>query len=318
MKFTLEFEHKDLARAERLNKILELLPRYHTDRRWNAKIVNRLLHMAQFVSPGSRFLGCPVFESSINRSGRRIGLRFLMPSGAPRAVYIHFHGGAWVIGNARLDDRLTSRLAQECQLLVIAVDFHNAVDDRLDVTLDDCEAALEWVYQNLPALGVEQIVLGGESSGAQLAAQVLLRLRDKNLETRVSGFVSMCGAFDLLGSRSLKLASGRSLIVSAPSAYRNIERLRPSLAQHEADGPLYARLNGLPPALFIAGELDPIVDDSVEMYRRWQRANDNATLTVVPAAPHGFHRLPTSVARATNKFARRWVLQTLGAEPRPH
>jgi acetyl esterase/lipase len=317
MKFTLNFEQKILARAKRLNKILELLPRYHTDRRWNAKIMNLLLRIAQFASPRAGFSGCLVFERSINRGGRRIGLRFLMPSGAPRAVYIHFHGGAWVIGNARLDDRLTSRLAQECQLLVIAVDFHNAVDDRLDLTLDDCEAALEWVYQNLPALGVEQVVLGGESSGAQLAAQVLLRLRDKKPEKIVSGFVSMCGAFDLLGSRSLKQASCRSLIVSGPSAYRNLERLRPSLSQHEADGPLHARLEGLPPALFIAGELDPIVDDSVEMYRVWQQTNGNATLTVVPAAPHGFHRLPTAVARATNKFARQWVLQTLGAEARP-
>jgi acetyl esterase/lipase len=62
---------------------------------------------------------------------------------------------------------------------------------------------------------------------------------------------------------------------------------------------------GLPPALFIAGELDPIIDDSTDMYRCRQKANANATLSVVPTGPHGFNRFPTAIATETHAFVRR-------------
>ncbi|WP_246617924.1 alpha/beta hydrolase fold domain-containing protein [Rhizobium populisoli] len=53
--------------------------------------------------------------------------------------------GAWVLGNARLDDGITPQIAKECQVLAVAVDFHNASDDRVDKFVDDREAALEWM-----------------------------------------------------------------------------------------------------------------------------------------------------------------------------
>ncbi|MFP3547005.1 alpha/beta hydrolase fold domain-containing protein [Rhizobium sp. SIMBA_035] len=306
-------EGKHVTRAQWLNALLQLLPRYHTDRRWNAKVANALVRGSQSIIPSRLFHNCRVFSRSISAGERSVGMRFLLPDGAPRGVYVHFHGGAWVLGNARLDDGITSRVVRECQVMAIAVDFHNALDDRVDLAIDDCEIALNWVVRNLSDLGVGRIVLGGESSGAHLAAQALLRLRDRGLVDAFSGFISTCGAFDFTGSHSLRSADSGSLIVDAPAALRNLQRLRPSLALSERDGPSHARLEGLPPALFIAGELDPIVDDSIQMFRTWQDANGNASLGIVPVGPHGFNRLPTAIARITNAHVRAWLIDRFSA-----
>ena len=71
--------------------------------------------------------------------------------------------------------------------------------------------------------------------------------------------------------------------------------------------PLYADLTRLPPALFLVGTIDPLVDDSRLMAERWQAANGNARLILVPESPHAFNRLPTAAAARTNAWVRTWL-----------
>ncbi|MQX61637.1 alpha/beta hydrolase fold domain-containing protein [Sinorhizobium meliloti] len=75
--------------------------------------------------------------------------------------------------------------------------------------------------------------------------------------------------------------------------------------------PLFCDLAGLPAALFIVGELDPVLDDSLLMYDKWQNANHNATLLIVPEGPHGMNRLPTRMASKINDFARQWIKKAI-------
>jgi acetyl esterase/lipase len=121
----------------------------------------------------------------------------------------------------------------------------------------------------------------------------------------------MCGCFDLTGSESLRRSSRESLVINGPSALGNLQRLTPSLSGREAKGPLFADLSGLPPALLIAGALDPTVDDSLAMARQWQQQSGNADCIVVPDAPHGFNRLPTKLAARANNFVREWMSRAI-------
>ncbi|WP_281026153.1 alpha/beta hydrolase fold domain-containing protein [Rhizobium sp. BK376] len=68
---------------------------------------------------------------------------------------------------------------------------------------------------------------------------------------------------------------------------------------------MHADLRKLPPGLFFAGQLDPIVDDSINMHARWDQANGNARLVIIPEGPHGFNRMPTRLAEKTNAVGRR-------------
>ena len=77
--------------------------------------------------------------------------------------------------------------------------------------------------------------------------------------------------------------------------------------------PLYADLARLPPAVFLVGTIDPLVDDSRLMAERWQAKNGKARLILVPESPHAFNRLPTRAASRTNAWVRAWLDRRLAA-----
>ena len=68
-------------------------------------------------------------------------------------------------------------------------------------------------------------------------------------------------------------------------------------------------LSGLPPALFIVGDKDPLQDDSLRMHAKWLAQSGNSELIVVPEAPHGFNHLPTTTAAKTNAYIRTWLAE---------
>ncbi|MBB3527075.1 alpha/beta hydrolase [Rhizobium sp. BK456] len=298
----------DLVAAQRLNSVLAAIPRFHTSRRWNARLVNAALRLHRAM-PDLRRWRSKVCVTPI--PGTSCSLRLTHPVAPRRAMLLHFHGGAWVMGSARLEDRLAADIAGECGMLVAAVDFPNAVDDDLDRTLQECIATTAWVIDNLETFSVDCIFLSGESSGAHLALESLLSLRSTGRHSVVHGFYAVCGAFDLEGTTSLRDSPGSALLINGPSALENLHRLSASLPVHLRRGPLHAVLQGLPPALFIAGELDPIVDDSIEMHAKWCNVDGRAWLAVVPDGPHGFNRMPTRLASMTNAFGRRWLSERL-------
>jgi acetyl esterase/lipase len=310
------FERSEIARAHRLNRILAHLPRYHTGRRLNARLLNALIGIGQKFAPSfpAKDISLSALQITVPSGKREI--RLLLPSAATSAILLHFHGGAWVLGNARLDDRWNGAIASKAGVTVAAADFHLATDDHLDRTIDDAVAVTEWILDHLDQLGATKLFVGGESSGAHLAACSLVRLAARRPLHGLCGFLSFCGAFDMAGSDSLKQAGGRSLILDAPSAVRNLERLTATLpagAVHSPEvSPYLADLSGMPPALFIGGALDPIKDDSQKIYDRWARCNGNATILIVPEAPHGFERLPTRLADKTLAYACEWMKAVAG------
>ncbi|WP_245430322.1 alpha/beta hydrolase [Rhizobium tropici] len=294
--------------ARRLNWMLNHLPRYRPDRRWNARLLQGLIEACQLCILDVIFHR-QVYIRTIKTKAGPVAIRFTAPPFTPAGLYIHFHGGAWVMGNARLEDGLAKRMAQRHGILVAAVDFRNARDDRLERTLQQCISATEWLIDNLIDFNVDRVVIGGESSGAHLACEALLHLQRISKISHIAGFYSVCGGFNLGASGSLREASHRSLLIDGPATIANLRRLVPSLPDDRQRGPLHCDLTGLPPALFIAGALDPIVDDSIEMSAKWLRRNGNCSCIIVPEAPHGFNRFPTSLANKANEFAARWIKQ---------
>jgi acetyl esterase/lipase len=60
--------------------------------------------------------------------------------------------------------------------------------------------------------------------------------------------------------------------------------------------PLYADLGDLPPARFVVGTRDPLLDDTLFMSARWRAAGNACELEVVAEAVHGFTAFPLTVA----------------------
>ncbi len=234
--------------------------------------------------------------------GNKITLRTFVPD-QPKGVYLHIHGGGWVLGRAHLQDPRNEQIASGCEVAVVSVDYRLAPEHRYPAALDDCEAAALWVAENAKAeFGVENIVIGGESAGGHLSATTLIRMRDKHGFDGFRAANLVYGVYDLYMTPSQSNWGERILVLSTPIMKWFSEQFIDDDKRRDPDvSPLYANLGGLPPALFTVGTLDPLLDDTLFMYQRWIAAGNAAELAVYPGGPHGFDGHPTELARRSRR-----------------
>lgn len=250
-----------------------------------------------------------------------LGMRLLEPPGTARALVVDLHGGGWVVGSAALNDRLTGHLA-ESGFAVASVDYRLLDDVRgvwMPDAVADCVAALRWaVDKGARLFCTDRVFVIGESAGAHLAALALLALRDQGATARLAGAVFVQGVFDLSGTPSARSAGPEALLFDGPNLERDLGRLTPErdeAARKQPDiSPLYADLTGLPPALFVLGEIDPFRDDSRLMAGRWAEVAP-ATRLDIPEAPHGFQHFGAPTAALAQAFIRDWIASELSNHP---
>lgn len=317
----LAFDERDLAEARRINRLLAAVPRPRFASARELALLQGALRISQrFPQPRLRS-NLVIEQRTIRALGREAAVRILRPAKGPcHGVYIDIHGGAWALGNAQMDDRLNAAIVEACGLAVVSVDYRLVPTNPLRACQDDCETAAAWVLSDGEAVfGSGTVFIGGESAGAHLAVSTALRLRHRPEFARVAGMVLFYGCYDLTGCASLRAAGQDTLILHGPTLSDALPRLTPDLC--EADrrrpdvSPAYADLRGLPPALILVGEKDPLLDDSLTLAQRWSAANGPVELHRVPEAPHAFNRLPTRVAAKANAYVRAWLNRRLEAEP---
>jgi len=251
-------------------------------------------------SPDARWLEIP-------SRGGTLRLRVLAPKGEPRGVYLHLHGGGWVIGAADEQDVLLQAVADEAGLVGVSVDYRLAPEHPYPAAQDDCEDAALWLLEHGPSkLGVPaRYTIGGESAGGHLSVSTLLRLRDRHgITGAFAGANLVFGAFDLSGTPSRRHWGDRPLVLTDSTMTWFAQSYLPGYsteAMREPDiSPLYADLRDLPPALFTVGTADALLDDTLFMAARWQAAGNETDLRVYAEGCHGFNAFPTAVGQLAN------------------
>lgn len=246
-------------------------------------------------------------DLTIRGRGGDLRLRVIAPEGPVSGVYLHLHGGGWTLGAADMQDPALAAMADATGLCVVSVDYRLAPEHPFPAAPHDCEDAAVWLLERGAAeLGApRRFVLGGESAGAHLAVLTLLRLRDHHGAGDAFRAANLVvGAFDLSMPPSARLWGDRNLVLSAPIMEFFVGGFLPGTdaeaRRAPAVSPLFADLRGLPPALFTAAMLDPLVDDSLFMWTRWRAAGCAAELRLWPEAVHGFTAFPLAMARAAN------------------
>lgn len=316
-----DFTADEMAQARRLNRQLRWGPRFRAPTRLGRMMIQSMLGMQAFMPHG--MYGISISTRRISWLGHSVSVRILKPAGAPRGVYIDYHGGGWAIGTAAMDDLVNARLVRDSGLAVVSVDYTTLPDIAFLDMIAQCHAAADWVFEHAEAeFGMRDVFIGGESAGSHLAACAILRLREARRDfARLRGAVLFYGPYDLSCTPSVRAATHETIVLDGPAMTSGIAKLLPERNEEErrdpAVSPLYADLRGLPPALLLCGTIDPLIDDSRLMAERWQATNGNAKLIVVPEAPHAFNRFPTRVAAKTNAFVREWIGEQLAAGAMP-
>jgi acetyl esterase len=237
-------------------------------------------------------------RSISGRDGNEIALRIVAPDN-PRGVYLHIHGGGWVLGGADMQDPKLERIADNTGLAAASVEYRLAPEHPYPAGPDDCEAAALWLARNAKAeFGSDVLTIGGESAGGHLAAVTLLRMRDRHGYTGFRGANLVYGAYDMSMTPSQRLFGAERLVLRTIDIVQFANAFLPTVTdRRDPDiSPLYARLGNMPPALFSVGTADALLDDTLFMYARWIAAGNQAELAVYPGGAHGFTLFPNALA----------------------
>jgi len=302
---------------QKFNTRLSRLPRFKIRNRITPIALQSLLKISQ-IGSGRKLTkqGLKAENRRVTVDDQSVALRIIRPLGSIKGIVIDFHGGGWVIGNAQMNDDLNAKMAIECEVAVISVNYRLAVWTPIESIISDCLCAARWAlstseFKDLPAIVV------GESAGGHLAVATLLRLKAyPDLLTRVSGALLYYGVFDLTGTDSVRNAGPETLVLDGPGMVEALRLLTPGLTDEERRrpclSPLYGDLQGFPPALMFAGELDPLRDDTQALAAKW-RMSSAVEAHVVPHAPHGLIHFPTKMATKVIKYSHAWIRTQLAA-----
>jgi acetyl esterase/lipase len=230
--------------------------------------------------------------------GHDIPLRIIAPA-TPRGVYLHIHGGGWVLGGADMQDPMLERLADATGLAVVSVEYRLAPEYPYPAGPDDCEAAAAWLARDAKAeFGSDALTVGGESAGGHLSAATVIRMRDRHGYTGFRGANLVYGAYDMSMTPSQRRFGDTRLVLRTIDIVQFANAFLPTIPERRDPdiSPLFADLKGLCPALFSVGTSDALLDDTLFMHARWLAGGNAAELAIYPGGAHGFTLFPNKLA----------------------
>jgi triacylglycerol lipase len=227
---------------------------------------------------------------------------------APLPLLLHLHGGGFVFGTADMSDPSHRAWAEATSCIVASVDYRLAPETRFPGALDDCFAALKWIYAHAAKLGVDpaRIAIRGDSSGGGLAAALALRARDEGGPPIAFQLLIYPMLDDRTGAtRAAAPFAGEFIWTTADNrfAWEAVLGMPPGAATGVSPYAAPARatdLSGLPPTLIATAALDIFIDENLDYASRLITAGVPTELIVAPGAYHGFETLnPGAVVSRT-------------------
>lgn len=313
----------ELAQVRRFNKKLAWLPRFRIRNRLTPRVIQALLRASQIGGADKlRKHGLKAQCTWASVGGVSVPVRIIRPTGTAKGVVLDFHGGGWVIGNAQMNDDFNLAMVHACAVAVVSVDYRLAVSTPIAGLLQDCLCAARWLlsddcneFADLP------VIVVGESAGAHLAAATLLALKQSpDLLQRVRGALLYYGVYDLTGTPSVRAAPAETLVLDGPGMLDALRMLTPGLTDPQRRqpplSPLYGDFSDFPPTLMFAGELDPLLDDTLQLAERWQQSAP-VEVHILPSSPHGFIHFPTALAARVLAYSREWITARVAGQAAP-
>jgi acetyl esterase len=221
-----------------------------------------------------------------------IPIRVYTPEGSgPFPILVYLHGGGWVIGDLESHDAPCRLLTSKVGCVTVAVDYRLAPEHKFPAGVEDCFAATKWVAENARELNgdASTLAVGGDSAGGNLSAVVSQLARDAGGPKIAFQLLIYPATEAELDTYSHKTFTDYFLTkddilwfwahyLRGP-ADRKDPRIAPALAKS---------FNGLPPALIITAEFDPLRDEAESYGEKLRSAGVPVTVSRYEGMIHGF------------------------------
>lgn len=217
-------------------------------------------------------------------------------AGEARAAALFFHGGGMYLGDLETHDHVCRYLCKQARLVVVAVDYRLAPENKFPAALEDCYSSLVWTAANAAELGIDpsRIALVGDSAGGTLVVSVCLLVRQRG-GPRIAYQVSVYPALSMTDGQEFpsrtELGTGEYFISMGDFAFfRNLYLSDPDEeARDPLVSPIYAdNFRGLPPALVISAGYDPCRDENARYAERLETDGVPVTYRCFASTIHPF------------------------------
>ena len=222
-----------------------------------------------------------------------IPIRIYTPAGSePFPALVFFHGGGWVICDLDTHDNLCRRLCNGADCIVVSVDYRLAPEHKFPAAPEDCYAATQWVARHAAEINAipDKIAIGGDSAGGNLTAVVAQMVRDQagpRLALQLLIYPATDFTFD--GPSIHENAKDYFLTIDDMNWFMNYYLNSDADKKNPLASPLQsANLRGLPAALVITAEYDPLRDEGEAYGKRLKEAGVPVTISRYNGVIHGF------------------------------
>ena len=238
----------------------------------------------------------------------QVSVRIYTPNGdGPFPCLVWFHGGGWVVGDLDSADATARHLTVGSGCVVVSVDYRLAPETKFPGPAEDCYSATSWVFDNASSLGIlaDKIAVGGDSAGGNLATAVCLMIKDRGgPDLTMQLLVYPVTDWSFKTPSYSDNAEGYQLTKDTMIWYWDQYVSHDGDAENPYAAPLKAPdLAGLPSALVITAEFDPLRDEGEAYASRLKDAGVPTSCTRYSGMIHGFFGMSAVLDKGKDAIA---------------
>ncbi|HET8641427.1 MAG TPA: alpha/beta hydrolase [Pseudonocardiaceae bacterium] len=268
----------------------------------------RMYHGLTVEFPYQVAPGVTVSDETVSGpDGRTLKVRRYRPERITgRGALLYIRGGGFVVGSLETHNAVVSEAAANTGMVCFALDFRMAPEHPFPAGLEDCYGALCGIVAQAGRFGIDadRIVVGGESSGANMSVVLSMMTRDRG-GPAIRGQALISPVLDFTrwrhGGEDAPLLTGGEMEYYTTCYCPQVEQ-----AAHPYVSPLVSgKFHGLPPAYIMGAELDSLLVDSKTYAEHLRENGTEVELVVEPGLVHSAVRaraLSPAVADAWRRY----------------
>jgi acetyl esterase/lipase len=240
--------------------------------------------------------GVTIVEKTIDQDGRAVKLYIMTPEqvGSKPGVLLFIHGGVWIVGNFQNHQRLLRDLVVGSGQIGVFVEYTSLPAARYPTQLEESYAALKWVAAHASEVGADgnRIAVAGNSVGGNMTAALTLMAKDRKGPKIVYQVLFIPATDASVDTDSYReFGTGRFLARAFMKYGWDLYAPDEKTRRMPYVSPLRAsvlELRGLPPALVITAQNDPLRDEGEAYARKLKDAGVDVTAVRYDGMIHDF------------------------------
>ncbi|MEV4347840.1 alpha/beta hydrolase [Actinoplanes sp. NPDC049596] len=220
-----------------------------------------------------------------------VGYWVFEPEHKSTGVVVYAHGGKWMLGDARTHWQLISDLTRLSGKTFVVPEYTRTPEARYPVAVEEIYALLVWVGETMGG----DLMVAGDCAGATMAAALTFMAKRRG-GPRIRAQLLFYPLLDIGCEQPSHREFGSGYLLTHEAVRWYWEQYGDDRAHHVEPTLSPSRatdedLAGLPPALIIGAEADPVRDEGEAYAARLRDAGVDATAVRVLGMVHDFASL---------------------------